>query len=247
MNAAYRADYQEYRKEYDGVFDAAHRTEPLSGAQWKQLNPRYWVRTRHYEGKVGEYAVSCSEHELFGTEEGGFWGPEQNFDRPEHGEPEPVFSWRNINDDGEFVSLIQHQNGKEYLIYRQDLYGYSVCDLKSLEAFQYLPSESFPGNGEAFQETFIWTEVNYSRESNMLAVSGCYWACPYSVVVLDFTEPLKEQKWINICELFNEFFENYDEAEFVEWAPDGGMAVKLIRCDGGVAECIKLDKNLIKK
>lgn len=237
MNAAYRTDYQEYRKKYEAVFDTAHRTEPLSGAQWKQLTPHYWVKTQHYEGKVGEYAVSCSEHELFSVEESSYWGQEHD---------KPVFSWRNINDDGEFFSLIQHQNGREYLIYRQDLYGYSVCDLKSLETFQYLPSESFPENGETFRETFIWTEVNYCRESNMLAVSGCYWACPYSLVVLDFAEPLKEQKWIEICELFICFFEKYDDIEFVEWAADGGLVADLIRCDNGEAERIKLDKKLIK-
>jgi hypothetical protein len=39
-------------------------------------------------------------------------------------------------------------------------------------------------------DPFIWAEFHPSPEGGRLAVIGCYWACPYEVVVYDFTAPM---------------------------------------------------------
>ena len=41
------------------------------------------------------------------------------------------YAWRNLDTDGEFCSLFRHRNGKHYLIFRTELYGYSVLEVES--------------------------------------------------------------------------------------------------------------------
>ena len=37
-------------------------------------------------------------------------------------------------------------------------------------------------------DPFIWTEILPSPDKTKLAVIGCYWACPYEVVVYDISK-----------------------------------------------------------
>jgi hypothetical protein len=39
-------------------------------------------------------------------------------------------------------------------------------------------------------DPFLWAEFHPSPDGDRLAVIGCYWACPYEVVVHDFHAPL---------------------------------------------------------
>jgi hypothetical protein len=82
---------------------------------------------------------------------------------------------------------IEHSNGFEYLIFRRDLYGYSILNLNSLKVFHYIPKVAILPD----KESFIWTEVSYSGNSNFLAVEGCYWACPYEIMIFDISNPEK--------------------------------------------------------
>lgn len=75
-------------------------------------------------------------------------------------------------------------------MFDEDLYGYSVLNLKTLECVHYIPSESHLDN----KETFIWCDVNYNINNNLLVVSGCYWATPYTLIVVDFTKPMEVVK-----------------------------------------------------
>ncbi len=36
-------------------------------------------------------------------------------------------------------SIIKHQNGKSYFLFKTDLYGLNVYDMQSKEAFYYMP------------------------------------------------------------------------------------------------------------
>lgn len=63
------------------------------------------------------------------------------------------------------------------MVFRRDLYGYSVYEVESGREMHYIPSQA---------GTFIWTDANYDFQSNLLAVEGCFWASTYSVIVLDF-------------------------------------------------------------
>lgn len=82
-------------------------------------------------------------------------------------------------------SIIEHSNGKNYLVFSIDLYGYSIIDLTNYNVYHFVPEESFKKN----EETFIWTEVFYCKKNNIIAVDGCYWAHPYSTQFFNFSNP----------------------------------------------------------
>ena len=163
------------------LFSPEHRNTELNHT--KELSDSFSVRFQGFSGEIGNHHLQMSEGVLFDPE-----GQER-------------FFWRNTDDDGEFAALIHHANGEHYLVFRFDLYGYGMLDLESLQDMRYIPAQSFPPVREDFKETFIWTDVHYDPESNLLAVSGCYWACPYSVAVLDFSDPMTAQpvaRWLDV-------------------------------------------------
>ena len=168
----------------------------------EELADGFSVRFQGFSGEVGDLHLQMSEGVMVDPEGQG------------------CFFWRNTDDDGEFASLIRHANGKRYLIFRFDLYGYGVLNMESLLDMRYFPPQSFPSKRENFEETFIWTGVHYDPESNLLAVSGCYWACPYSVMVLDFSDPMTEQpveRWLDVRSIIDPNYEIYDDIDFDRW------------------------------
>ena len=103
---------------------------------------------------------------------------------------ELVFEWKNTDGNSRVADIIHHSNGNKYLIFDEDLYGYSVLNLADLQCMHYIPAESYGKYPEEFRETFLWCKCFYNRETDLLAVEGCYWACPYDVIVLDFRDPM---------------------------------------------------------
>jgi len=183
--------------------------EPVFAPEFKgeeetvQLDFGYRLVQHAYSGQIGQYRIHATENFLFA----------------ENGEE--IYRWRNIDDDAEFAKIIAHQNGGAYLIFRVDLYGYGVLDLQTGQKFIHIPRE---------KETFIWVDVNYNRTNNILAVSGCYWACPYSTVLLDFSDPMRQTEWIDLHEQLDSGFWLYDDIDFVRW--DGeSLAVKYAQDD----------------
>lgn len=163
-----------------------------------QLSEEYSVCVSEYAGKVGSYNLRGSEC--------GFFKKDQK-----------IAAWRSIDNRSDFYKLIRHSNGYEYLIFRQDLYGYSVLNIILGEIVQFYPEESLNG-----RETFIWTDVEYNPMSNVLAVSGCYWACPYSIHLLTFDDPISEnQRYVDMIECFDGGYDIYDDVDFIEWVGDG--------------------------
>ena len=163
-----------------------------------------------YSGKIGFLNMQMSENTLYGKD------------------GRALFFWRNTDDDGEFAALIHHSNGKHYLVFRFDLYGYGVLDLENLQDMRCIPPQSFPAVREDFKETFIWTDVHYDPKSDLLAVSGCYWACPYSVAVVDFADPLRSQpveRWLDVRSIIDPNYEIYDDIDFDRWE-DGILYLK---------------------
>lgn len=80
---------------------------------------------------------------------------------------------------------IEHPNGHEYLLCGEDYQGYSLINL-NLESCQvYFPEEGYNGAG------FCWGDVTPSPDKLVLAVEGCYWACPNDIVFYDFRTPDK--------------------------------------------------------
>ncbi|MHC1782473.1 MAG: hypothetical protein AB9891_06885 [Anaerolineaceae bacterium] len=87
------------------------------------------------------------------------------------------------NYDHFWYTWVQHPNGNEYLLCGEDYQGYSVLNLNTGNYMTYFPEEGYQGVG------FCWTDVHPSPDGLVLAVDGCYWACPYELVVFDFRNP----------------------------------------------------------
>lgn len=78
---------------------------------------------------------------------------------------------------------ITHANGNEYLLCGEDYQGQTVVNLSKGETRSYFPEDGYEGGG------FCWAAAYPSPDSEVLAIEGCYWACPYDVVFFDFSSP----------------------------------------------------------
>ncbi len=202
MNIAYTEQYEFLLKKYDSIFRPEHRHTYRSEEYIHPLSEEFFIRTCYYEEELDGFHIHASENFL------------QNYSG------RTLYTWRNLNDDAEFSNLICHSNGRHYLIFRRDLYGYSVFELETMQEFHYIPHQAYPAKGEKFSETFIWIGVEYDVCTNLLAVEGCYWACPSSVVFLDYTNPLGEhgcEEWIDLRELIDADYTTYDELAVSKW------------------------------
>ena len=133
---------------------------------------------------------------------------------------EMIFEWKNTDGNSRMAVIIDHADGQQYFIFDEDLYGYSVLKLSDLTCIHYIPEESYGKYPDEFEETFIWFNCFYNPENNMLAVDGCYWACPNNIIVLDFTEPMhivESKEWMDIYKKCSEEYPDIDDIEFVRW------------------------------
>lgn len=188
-NIAYTERYLERRRVLEAVFSPEYRIdEPETVCE---LNGDYSLRCRHYSGEVvGQRIEDAVKTDLL----------DKNGNT--------IYSWRCLDCDGSgnggFLGFRWHAGGKSYLLFRRELYGYSVLEIETGRDFHYVPSCAYPGEGEEFDETFIWCSAAYEFDTGLLAASGCYWGCPYSTVVLDFSDSLAEHPadvWLNIVDV----------------------------------------------
>jgi hypothetical protein len=84
---------------------------------------------------------------------------------------------------GMFWHTWVQRNGREYLLCGEDYQGYNVIDLDAGTNTLTFPPEAYKGMG------FCWGAVHPSPNGDTLAVDGCFWACPYELVIVDFTHP----------------------------------------------------------
>ncbi|MDR1794865.1 MAG: hypothetical protein LBR25_05670 [Erysipelotrichaceae bacterium] len=126
-----------------------------------------------------------------------------------------VYRYENINSEAEFLTLIHHKNQHDYLLFRVDLYGYGVFDLVDNSEFIFVPEG----------ETFILTDPRYNPINNILAVGGCYWACPGSVILLDFTQPLVPHPYKDVMDYINGGYDSYDGIKSFFWQGTDLIAV----------------------
>ncbi len=203
MNVYHTPQYQAYRQECAFVFSEEHRSS-LPG-KTELLSEGYSVRTDYYTGQ-GRYQLHAARHQLLDS--GG----------------QVVYTWDNFNDDGEFYRLFPHANGNHYLVFREDLYGYSVLEVETGRTMHYIPEKSWPLDGRQGKETFIWTNVAYDAATSLLAVWGCYWACPNGTLLLDFSDPLEEQdwkRWLDVQDVVDPDLDIYDDIDLERFGEDG--------------------------
>ena len=217
MNVYHSAEYQASREKYAFLFQEKYRVRHPLGESTQAFDGGYTVRTVRYERKEpGAYWLHGSRHWL----------------RDKTGKI--ICTWDNINDSGDFSAMISHSSGKHYLVFREDLYGYSVLEAETGREVHYMPEESFPLEEEKGRETFIWTGAAYDPRSNLLAVSGCYWACPNGTLMLDFSDPLAEQdcsRWLDLHDVVDPDYEMYDGIDWEAFGPDG---ILLFRAESAV-------------
>lgn len=190
-NAAYTAPYRQRWAQCQPLFVPANQDK----TEAHRLTAGYTVQVTSYAGKVAALNLTGSECRLL------------------NGDGHEIANWRSIDDDGAFYKIITHSNGNNYLLFRQDLYGYSVLDIAAGTILQFFPERSLKD-----AETFIWTDVDYNPASNVLAVSGCYWACPNSTHLFTFAQPMHEnQLQVDMVECFEGGYDTYDDVLFVSW------------------------------
>ena len=87
----------------------------------------------------------------------------------------------------------------------------------------YFPSCVHPEEGQEVEEVFIWTSADYDPGTDLLAVTGCIWACPYSTIVLAFSCPFQPQppeRWLNLRHIVDPDDTRFDDIDFVRWDND---------------------------
>ena len=148
-----------------------------------------------------------------------------------------IISWRCIDDRAEFFSLIRHADGKFYLVFCQDLYGYSVLDLASAQIMRFVPDAWLDG-----KEGFIWDGVHYLRGWDALAASGCYWAAPNGVHLVSFAEPMsEEQRYVDVLDCIQGGCDIYEQADFTGFE-DNELSLKCFRAGTLLYENIKISR-----
>ena len=144
-------------------------------------------------------------------------------------ETDMLYEWKNIDGRSRMAEIIDHSDGNRYLIFDEDLYGYSVLNIASGECMHYIPAKSHTDrkDGKGCEETFIWCDCRYNPENDYLAVEGCIWACPYGIILVDFSEPMKaveSEEWIDVGDLCadgSQYEQDDDigsyDIEFMKW------------------------------
>ena len=113
-----------------------------------------------------------------------------------------------------------------YFFYTEGLYGYSVLRLSDMEQMHYVPR----GNSG---ESFIITDLHYCSENRIAAAGGCFWAYPYDVALIDFSDPIKEPEKITpLFPIINpeNGYGRFEDLNFVRWEKGGRL---IVRTDAG--------------
>ena len=220
-NVAYSSEYLDYRKQFDYIFVDEYKN---GDSEVKQLSDgKHTLITSFYRDesrKVLHFNAYTSKTEVYDCNRN------------------KVAEFRNIDHSVDFFSEVEHSNGKKYLLFSIDLYGYSIMDLSSYKTYHYIPEESFKDH----KETFIWTDVLYCRKNNILAVDGCIWACPSSTYFYDFSTP-EELPYYLIYSTYDMDGEiNIDtDAIPLNWNEDGAIVLK---CCVGVNGEERIEKTI---
>ena len=147
INVAYTQEYQALRASYDWLFETNETVEDtIVLGDGKYLADVFSYRSCR--------TVNGSERYYLGT---------RIQIRDKNGRE--ITHFKMIEEDLVFLELVEHQNGKEYLIFRKDLYGYSVMDIAAGNTVDFIPKKSFipPGGTSREEETFIACYAKYCK------------------------------------------------------------------------------------
>lgn len=212
-NAVNSAQYQARIKQAEALFEGQNFTRRQTinlGSGYEIVKDGYRPSTASFGG--GEYT-------LFDTHK------------------TQIKSWRCIDDRAEFFSLIHHANGKFYLVFRQDLYGYSVLELDRGRIMRFVPDA-----WTLSKESFIFSGVHYLRDWNALIVSGCYWGAPNGVHLMSLAEPMsEEQRYVDVLDCIQGGYDIYEQADFAGFEGNE-LSLKCFRADALRYEKVKISR-----
>lgn len=164
-------EYEKRREDYLGIFNEGDFTK----TERASLGRGYSLEIRHY--------IKCDT-----TPEG--WERERSCTRSSLRDigGRELFSFDTV-DFGNIsgTSLIFTVKDREYLFFREDLYGYSVLDISDGHVMHYIPA------GE-YNESFIIVQSLFCEDISAALCHGCIWAAPYSVCLCDLSDPMSEPK-----------------------------------------------------
>nr|WP_315111090.1 hypothetical protein [uncultured Campylobacter sp.] len=210
-NAVNSARYLARIKQSEALFEEQNFTQ----RQTINLGSGYEIVKDAY--RLGATSFGGGEYTLFGAPQ--------------------IISWRCIDDRAEFFSLIRHANGKFYLIFRQDLYGYSVLELDRGRIMRFVPGAWTLG-----KESFILSGARYLRSWDALVVSGCYWGAPNGVHLVSFAEPMsEEQRYVDVLDCIQGGYDIYEQADFAGFE-DNKLSLKCFRADALRYEKVKISR-----
>lgn len=177
------------------------KKDPVNYTKWREQTEQRF-NTLSPVGDSNEHHVSPSGGFTLDVSEYGAGDGSWNYSR---GIVKAAGSGKVIADIKRNHSMFWHcwvkQEQGEYLLCGEDYQGYNVIDLNNSVISFTFPPEALKGMG------FCWAAVHPSPDGKTLAVEGCYWACPYELVFVDFSEPMKSP----LPEL--QRFENVDAIE----------------------------------
>lgn len=192
-NIAYRKSYIDgFEKYCNEVFSEGVYEEYCTVQAGHGYTLKYRLCTKYVTDiKVKE----CSEYELYSPD------------------GRKIFSY---NAPESTLHTVTEINGTLYYIYNDNLYGYNVLQLSDMAEYRYFPkaSDSFGAYPvrQDYDETFIWTELFYNPDNNILAVHGCYWASPYEVMLYHIPDIMKPFDAIGCPREFSGY-QYYDTAD----------------------------------
>src|SRR5271157_2401137 len=135
---------------------------------------------REYPSPSGRYKLVVSS---FGTKPGS-WSYSQGkvF---KQGSDAPIAIVNRNYSAFPYMFVEDHPSGHDFLVCGEDYQGQTVIDLTTGARRDHLSAGTDKGFG------FCWAEHRFHKETQVLVVCGCHWACPYEFRFYDFADPMK--------------------------------------------------------
>jgi hypothetical protein len=158
------------------------------------VSPEYRARRAEIEAEFAQMVPVEGSLEMHSSPSGRYVLETLRYAADEQGRRYARGTVRRLEDDAPVADIerniggflhawVQHPDGLESLLCGEDYQGYTVVCLDTAEARVHFPPEAFGGHG------FCWAAIHPSPDGSILAVEGCYWACPYELVMYDFSDP----------------------------------------------------------
>jgi hypothetical protein len=108
-------------------------------------------------------------------------------------------------------------DGNDYLLCGEDYQGLTLVNLITGEVRHHFPEEGFKGHG------WCTADIERTEDPTILKAVGCFWACPYNIRLLDFSNPDAFSFERGLPDLTEGIF--FDEGENVRFSFEGGKIV----------------------